>query len=47
MINEGGVLTMHDLDQITDLNDLISKINFKSHKLITDSKGRTTGIFYK
>jgi predicted O-methyltransferase YrrM len=47
LINEGGVLAMHDLDQISDLDGLISKINFKSYKTMTDIKGRTTGIFYK
>lgn len=47
LINEGGVLAMHDLDQISDLDSLIRKINFKSYKTMTDIKGRMTGIFYK
>lgn len=47
LINSGGVLAMHDLDQITDLHGLIRKINFKHYLLLTDSRKRITGIFYK
>lgn len=47
LINTGGVLAMHDLDQITDLPGLIRKINFSHYRLLTDNKKRITGIFYK
>ena len=47
LINDGGVLAMHDLDQITDLPGLIRKIGFKHYLLLEDNRKRITGIFYK
>lgn len=47
LINTGGILAMHDLDQISDLPALIRKINFSHYRLLTDNKKRITGIFYK